>query len=136
MKRRTQRQLSFWGKRAFLLGLLLILPSLALWKLSARVDYRVLLGYLSLVSLVTICFYYSDKKKAQREAWRVSEGVLQFLALIGGWAAAFLSQQVFRHKTQKKSFQFLFWFIVFIHQVICYEIVTDSSLTRALFSHV
>jgi len=68
------------------------------------------------VSVVAFLLYWSDKRKAQSDAWRTPENVLHAVELAGGWPGALLAQQVFRHKTRKVSFQVVFWFVVLLHQ--------------------
>lgn len=40
---------------------------------------------------------------------RISEKTLYIYALLGGWPAAMIAQQHFRHKTQKNAFKYRFW---------------------------
>jgi uncharacterized membrane protein YsdA (DUF1294 family) len=42
--------------------------------------------------------------------------MLHFLELLGGWPGAYLGQRIFRHKTSKISYQFVFWLIVLLYQ--------------------
>lgn len=69
-------------------------------------------AWIFLASLVLSAFsmgqYGWDKSAAKGGRWRVSESSLQFVALLGGWPGAALAQQIFRHKTQKRSFQDVF----------------------------
>lgn len=66
-------------------------------------------------SLVTFIAYALDKRAAQSGAWRVAEGSLLALGLVGGWPGAIVAQQVFRHKTLKTSFQWMFWVSVVVN---------------------
>ena len=80
--------------------------------------YKIAIGYLVLVlvmSLVTFAIYGIDKFQARREGWRTSERTLHRLSLLGGWPGAWAGQKFFRHKTQKRGFQFVYWAIVFLH---------------------
>lgn len=63
------------------------------------------------------CFigYGLDKQAAENKRWRVSETVLLMLGLAGGWPGGLIGQEVFRHKTQKKTFRTLFWMSVAIN---------------------
>ncbi|HRJ01425.1 MAG TPA: DUF1294 domain-containing protein [Hyphomonas sp.] len=63
------------------------------------------------------CFigYGLDKFAAENKRWRVSETVLLLLGLAGGWPGGLIGQEVFRHKTQKKTFRTLFWMSVAIN---------------------
>lgn len=73
--------------------------------------------YIVLVNAVTFLFYGIDKYKSQRNKNRIPEHWLHVLALAGGSLGALAGQKVFRHKTAKKSFLFIYWLIV-IFQVL------------------
>lgn len=66
----------------------------------------VLYGAASLVAFAT---YGLDKSAARRGAARISEQTLLLLGLVGGWPGALVGQQLFRHKTRKRSFRRVFW---------------------------
>ena len=61
------------------------------------------------MSALAFILYGVDKWAAKREAQRTAESTLQLCALLGGWPGALLAQQVFRHKSSKRSFQIAFW---------------------------
>ena len=61
------------------------------------------------LSLVAFALYGWDKRQAKLDRWRVPEKTLHSVSLFGGWPGALLGQRVFRHKTQKKPFQIMFW---------------------------
>ena len=60
-------------------------------------------------SIVAFAAYGIDKAAARRQANRISEQTLLLLGLVGGWPGALVAQQVFRHKTRKRSFRRAFW---------------------------
>jgi uncharacterized membrane protein YsdA (DUF1294 family) len=60
-------------------------------------------------SVAAAIVYRLDKSAAERNAWRTSERLLHFMAVIGGWPGALIAQEVFRHKSRKLSFRFGFW---------------------------
>ena len=60
-------------------------------------------------SLVAFAAYGIDKSAARRGATRISEQTLLLLGLVGGWPGALVAQQLFRHKTRKRSFRRAFW---------------------------
>ena len=82
------------------------------------------------MSFLAFIMYGLDKWAAKREAQRTPENTLQFCALLGGWPGALLAQQVFRHKSRKRSFQVSFWFTVVLN---CGALWLFSSPTGATF---
>ena len=68
-------------------------------------DVPIFLKYLSGIQIVTYFTYCEDKRRAMNGSWRIPEARLHFLALVGGTPAAFLAQEVLRHKTKKESFR-------------------------------
>jgi uncharacterized membrane protein YsdA (DUF1294 family)/cold shock CspA family protein len=71
----------------------------------------------SLMSVITTVLYKVDKNRAQQNAWRISETSLHIAEFLGGWPGALVSQYNFRHKNAKFSYQFVFWVIVFVHEI-------------------
>lgn len=69
-----------------------------------------------LVSLISFFQYWSDKSSAEKGRWRTPENTLHVAELLGGWPGALVAQQLFRHKTRKVSYQWVFWGIVGLHQ--------------------
>lgn len=63
-------------------------------------------------SLLCAAVYGIDKLAARRGSDRVPEAMLLSLGAVGGWPGAIVAQQVFRHKTVKRSFRRLFWLTV------------------------
>ena len=59
-------------------------------------------------SLVAFVAYALDKSAARNEQWRTRESTLHLLALAGGWPGALAAQRLLRHKSSKRSFQFVF----------------------------
>ena len=60
--------------------------------------------YLALINLLTFAAYGIDKRKAQKNAWRIKESTLLLLAVAGGSVGALLGMQIFRHKTKHPKF--------------------------------
>ena len=74
------------------------------------------------INLLSFIITWYDKRIATQnqisthtQRNRVSEKTLCVYALSGGWPAAIIAQQYFRHKTQKKSFKYQFWLSIFIN---------------------
>jgi uncharacterized membrane protein YsdA (DUF1294 family)/cold shock CspA family protein len=66
--------------------------------------------------------YWIDKNAAIQKNWRISETVLLLLGLVGGWPGAIVAQEVFRHKTRKGTFRYLFWMTVAINMAAFVQI--------------
>lgn len=60
--------------------------------------------YLVAINLITYFTYGTDKKRAIKKQWRISEKTLLLLAVAGGSPAAILGMRVFRHKTKRPLF--------------------------------
>jgi uncharacterized membrane protein YsdA (DUF1294 family) len=75
------------------------------------------LAYL-VASLVTFAVYALDKWAAVRGARRVSERMLHWFALVGGWPGALLAQRLLRHKTRKPFFRTMLRLTIGLHGVL------------------
>lgn len=117
---------------AVYLGLLLVLPILALARLTPWVDWRVLVGAPLAMSVFTFFSYRIDKRRAESGEWRVEESALHLTELLGGWPGAFLAQRIYRHKTAKRSFQLGFWAIVLIQQLVALDFLLHWQLTMSV----
>lgn len=67
---------------------------------------QVVLLYLIIINLIAFALYGTDKSKAKRGKWRISEKTLIGIALIGGSVGAFLGMHAFRHKTRHWYFRY------------------------------
>ena len=67
------------------------------------------------LNLLTLWTYAADKKAACAGTRRTSENQLHLLSLLGGWPAAWVAQQILRHKTSKTSFQIVYWLTIALH---------------------
>jgi len=112
----------------------LILPLVAVYELSRTLPWQFILGYLLLISITTFGSYWQDKRRAQKGLWRIPEKSLHTFELLGGWPAAYLAQQVYRHKTNKRRFRIIYWAIVGLHQLLALEWITDWRLSRTVLS--
>jgi uncharacterized membrane protein YsdA (DUF1294 family) len=83
-----------------------------------------LLAWISGVSIASFGTYGYDKSIAGRDITRVPEVVLHLLTALGGTIGSFAAMQIFRHKTQKKSFQIVFWAIVVIQIIVLVLLLT------------
>lgn len=67
------------------------------------------------INLLTFVLYGTDKAKAKKNKWRISEAVLLTAAFLGGSLGALLGMQLFRHKTKHRKFNILVPLFLVIH---------------------
>ena len=91
-----------------------VVTTLLAWLLTSRLNLGALVAYVAAVNCATLLAYLYDKSVAggTTAMWRVPEPALHLFALAGGTPAAFVAQQVLRHKTRKAGFRTWFWLIV------------------------
>lgn len=66
----------------------------------------VLLLWVLVWTLISFTLMGIDKWKAKRQGRRIPEKTLFLSAILGGSPGAILGMELFRHKTQHKSFRF------------------------------
>lgn len=71
----------------------------------------------AITSLAAFAAYATDKAAAKNGSRRLSEKSMHLISVMGGWPGAYLGQETFRHKTQKKSFQIIYWITVVLNCV-------------------
>ena len=64
-----------------------------------------LIIYLIIINIIAFLAMLVDKKKAEKNRWRIKESTLLILALIGGSIGAITGMYVFHHKTKKLKFK-------------------------------
>lgn len=60
--------------------------------------------YLLIINIIAFLAMLIDKKKAEKDRWRIKESTLLTLALIGGSIGAIVGMYMFHHKTKKPRF--------------------------------
>ena len=109
------------------LMILLVLPGLALRELPW--NWWIAPTVIAILSIVSFAMYAHDKKQAVRSGWRVSESSLHMVELLGGWPGAFLAQRKLRHKCSKRSYQFTFWCIVGLFQLVSADFIFEHRIS-------
>ena len=61
--------------------------------------------YLVIINILNFAMFGADKWKAKHDRRRVPERTLWLLTVLGGALGALIGMQVFRHKTQHRSFR-------------------------------
>lgn len=65
------------------------------------------LGIILVMSIIAFILYFADKKKAQKNKWRIKEATLLGFGFFGGAIGALLGMKTFRHKTK----HWYFWVV-------------------------
>lgn len=81
---------------------------------------NVFILYLSLINLITFMVFAIDKRKARLQKWRISEGTLLCLSIIGGSIGALAAMYTFRHKTRKIKFSLGVPVIILLQSALIY----------------
>ena len=107
---------------------------LAVMAWSGRLPMILAVAYLA-VSLMTFVAYALDKNAAKSNRRRTPENTLFLFGLAGGWPGAIFAQQLFRHKSNKREFQTIFWLTVLLNcGVLVWVLSAYGSGIRSLLS--
>lgn len=107
---KRQRPAVVFGGMALAIAVVL---SLTIWTfVGPHLPWRpAVLAWLLAINVTAFFFYGFDKSRVNDIGGRVPELVLHGLSAAGGSPGAFVGMQVFRHKTAKGTFRFIFWII-------------------------
>lgn len=65
---------------------------------------KLLICYLLIINAAGLLLMRADKRRAQKNVWRVPEATLLGVAAIGGSLGSLLGMRLFRHKTRHPRF--------------------------------
>ncbi len=68
------------------------------------INWKYVLIYLLAINVIGFLAMGIDKLKAKKDWWRIPEGTLMTLCLIGGGIGTIAGMYTFRHKTKKLKF--------------------------------
>lgn len=74
--------------------------------------------FMLIMSVITFVFYFADKQKAKKNAWRIRESTLILLSFLGGSVGAMLGMFLLRHKTKHLKFRILVPLSFLIHAAL------------------
>lgn len=77
-----------------------------------------LIIYLIIINLTGFLAMAIDKRRAKKGEWRIKEGTLFMITLLGGGIGTILGMYVFRHKTKKLKFTVGFPTILLVEVVL------------------
>ena len=99
---------------------------------AGKLPFVVLIAYL-IASCVAYLSYVFDKAASLNGRWRTPESTLHLISLLGGWPGAMFSQRTLRHKTQKQSFQVMYWVTVALNCAALGWLLSPSGMPTLEF---
>lgn len=87
-----------------------------------------LFGYLAAINLIAYIVYYTDKQKAIKGKWRISEFTLLSFSVFGGGFGSMLAMRHFRHKTKKKKFTIFVPLITLVIVVVLLYVINEGII--------
>ena len=79
---------------------------------------KFLIAYLVIINATGFLFMLIDKRKAQKNLWRIPERTLLGIAICGGSLGTLLGMNAFRHKTKHLKFSLGVPLILAVHILI------------------
>ena len=80
--------------------------------------------YLIAINIITFLSFVIDKKRSQKNKWRIPESRLLFLALIGGSLGGLTAMILARHKTKKLKFIVGIPLLLLVNIYVFYQVIT------------
>lgn len=68
------------------------------------IGIKYIIIYILIINLVGFMAMGIDKLKAKKDWWRIPEGSLLMIAILGGGIGSIIGMYIFRHKTKKLKF--------------------------------
>lgn len=80
----------------------------------------ILVYYLFFINVLAFILYGVDKRRAVRNEYRIREGVLLWMARLGGGIGSWLGIKAFRHKTKHTRFRIVvpLWIVIWMAAII------------------
>lgn len=72
-------------------------------------EFKYYLALILIISFITMILYFSDKRRAMKNKWRIKESVLLSFSFFGGALGGMVGLYVLRHKTKHWYFVVINW---------------------------
>lgn len=85
---------------------------------------RLFIYYLLIINVLAFVLYGVDKRRAVRNEYRIKEGVLLWMARLGGGIGSWLGIKTFRHKTKHTKFRIVvpLWIVIWVAAIVwCFQ---------------
>ena len=82
--------------------------------------FVIILGYYALINIIMYLTMCVDKKRAQKDGWRVPEKNLYLLAVLGGGLGGLIAMVFKRHKNRHMDFILVYTVTAILHLLVIY----------------
>lgn len=91
------------------------------------IDMKYILLYFLIINLIGFLAMGIDKFKAKRGYWRIPEGTLVMITVLGGGIGSIIGMYTFRHKTKKLKFTVGLPTILIMEIIIIVSLIWDMN---------
>ncbi len=91
----------------------------------------IIFGYYIIINLVLYVTMVIDKKKAQKDAWRIPEKNMFVMAVLGGGLGGLCAMVFKRHKNRHMDFILVFTTTAILHMVAAFLLIGKFAFTLA-----
>lgn len=85
--------------------------------------FAIILGYYFLINVALYLTMSVDKKRAQKDGWRVPEKNMYLLAVLGGGFGGLLAMVFKRHKNRHMDFILVYTVTTILHMLVAYLLI-------------
>ena len=90
--------------------------------------FKIVLVYYLAVNAILFAAMGIDKARAKKDRFRISESALFVISLLGGGIGGLCAMRIFRHKTRKMYFYFVYIISAVLHAALLYLIFTKLMI--------
>lgn len=83
----------------------------------------IIFGYYFLINIIMYLVMCVDKKRAEKDGWRVPEKNLYLLAVLGGGFGGLIAMVFKRHKNRHMDFILVYTVTTILHFVVAYLLI-------------
>ena len=89
----------------------------------------IILGYYVLINIILYVTMVIDKKRAQKDHWRIPEKNMFILAVLGGGLGGLFAMVFKRHKNRHMDFILVFTMTAILHMVAAFLLIGKFAFT-------
>lgn len=89
----------------------------------------IIFGYYAIINIVLYVTMVIDKKRAQKDGWRIPEKNMFLLAVLGGGLGGLCAMVFKRHKNRHMDFVLVFTTTAILHMVAAFLLIGKFAFT-------